>query len=82
MRYKTDKLRARIIEKFGSQKAFAEAMGMTEACLSRTLSRGSDWKHTKFMKAINLLEIPQTQISEYFFEPEIAFSQKAKGEKK
>lgn len=72
MTYKTEKLKARIIEKFGNQKAFAEALGMTEASLSRLLTSGKDWKGSMLMRAIELLEIPATQIDSYFFEPAVS----------
>ena len=72
MTYKTEKLKARIIEKFGNQKAFAEALGMTEASLSRLLTSGKDWKGSMLMRAIELLEIPVTQIDSYFFEPAVS----------
>ena len=35
MAYKTDKLQARIAEKFGTQSAFAEAIGMDKTTLNR-----------------------------------------------
>lgn len=75
MAYKTDKLKARIIEKFGDQKHFAEAMGINESTLSRILSTGREWKGSLMMKAIELLEIPAVQVDSYFFESEVANSQ-------
>lgn len=72
MAYKTDKLKARIVEKFGDQKTFAEAMGMNESTLSRYLASGSDWRGSLMMKAIDLLEIPSTQIDSYFFDQEVS----------
>ena len=72
MAYKTDKLKARIIEKFGDQKTFAEALGMTEPTLSRLLSEGRDWKGSMLMKAVELLEIPAMQVDSYFFEPMVS----------
>lgn len=72
MTFKTDKLRGRIVEKFGDQKTFAEALGMTEAMLSRLLNSGKDWKGTFLLKAIDLLEIPSSQVNDYFFEPMVS----------
>lgn len=72
MTYKTDKLKARIVEKFGDQKTFAEALGMTESMLSRLLNEGKDWKGSMLMKAVDLLEIPSTQVDAYFFEPKVS----------
>lgn len=72
MTYKTNKLKARIIEKFGDQKTFAAALGMSESMLSRLLNEGKDWKGSMLMKAVDLLEIPATQVDAYFFEPVVS----------
>lgn len=72
MTYKTDKLKARIVEKFGDQKSFAKALGMTEATLSRLLNEGRDWKGSMLMRAVELLEIPAVQVDSYFFEPTVS----------
>lgn len=73
--YNTEKLKARIIEKFGNQKNFADAMEMQESTLSRYLSEGKDWRGSQLMRAIELLEIPATQVDMYFFEPAVAKGQ-------
>ena len=70
--YKTEKLKARIVEKFGTQKAFCEAVGMYESTLSRYLSSGKDWKGSKLIKACELLEIPASEVDAYFFEPAVS----------
>lgn len=75
MAYKTEKLEARIIEKFGTQKAFAESLGVTKSTLSRYLSTGRDWKGSTLIKAIRLLEIPDDQIDTYFFDLRVAKAQ-------
>lgn len=72
MRYKTDKLQTRIAERFGTRKAFAEAVGMEESTLSRYLSQGKDWKGSLLIKAVEVLEIPADQIEAYFFVPEVS----------
>ena len=74
MAYRTDKLKARIIEKYGNQKNFAEAMKMDESTLSRYLA-GRDWKGATMIKAIELLEIPFGEVNTYFFEPVVSKSQ-------
>ena len=45
---------------------------MNESTLSRLLAEGKDWKGSMLMKAIDLLEIPQTQVDSYFFEPAVS----------
>ncbi len=72
MAFKTDKLKARIVAKYGDQKSFAKALGMPEATLSRLLNEGKDWKGSMLMKAVELLEIPAVQVDSYFFEPAVA----------
>ena len=72
MAYKTDRLKTRIIEKFGSQKEFAETLGMSEPTLSRLLNEGGEWKGSMLMKAVELLEIPAVQVESYFFESEVS----------
>ena len=81
MAYKTEKLEARIIEKFGTQKAFAESLGVTKSTLSRYLSTGRDWKGSTLIKAIRLLEIPEVEIDTYFFAPRVP-QKEPKGVKK
>jgi len=78
MAYKTNKLAEKITEKYGSQKAFAEALGMQESTLSRYLNSGRDWKGSKLIKAIKLLEIPVQEVESYFFEPRVEKNQPRK----
>lgn len=61
------KLRGRIVEKFGSQSAFAEAMGWRKALLSAKLNNKSEWSFPEVMKACELLEIPLKDAHLYFF---------------
>ena len=61
------KLRGRIIEKFGSQGAFAEAMVWREALLSAKLNNKSEWSFLEVMKACELLGIPLSDAHLYFF---------------
>lgn len=75
MAFKTEKLKARIIEKYGDQRTFAKALGMTEPTLSRLLNEGRDWRGSMLMKAVELLEIPAVQVDSYFFEPAVSKEQ-------
>lgn len=71
MAYKTEKLKAKVLEKYDNQKAFAKALGIPQATLSRYLN-GREWKGSTLVKAVALLEIPVDQIYTYFFEPEVS----------
>lgn len=61
------KLRGRIVEKFGSQSAFAAAVGWREALLSAKLNNKSKWEFSEVMKVCELLEIPLSEAHLYFF---------------
>ena len=61
------KLKGRIVEKFGSQSAFAAKMEWREALLSAKLNNKSTWAFPEVMKACELLEIPHNEAYLYFF---------------
>lgn len=61
------KLKGRIIEKFGSQAKFASAIGWSERTLSHKMNGKVPWRQTDICAAINLLELSQNDIQEYFF---------------
>ena len=61
------KLKGRIVEKFGSQAAFAAALGWREALLSAKLNNKSQWSFSEVMKACELLCIPLNEAHLYFF---------------
>lgn len=67
MSYDYSRLRGKIVEKFKSQRRFALAMGMSERTLSLKLSNKHYWKQPEILKAIELLGIPQEEITLYFF---------------
>ena len=67
MSYNYSKLLGRIIEVFGTQKKFAEAMGFSERTLSNKLTGKTPWDQCDIEKACILLKIPKTQINVYFF---------------
>lgn len=57
------KVRGAIIEKYGTQPAFAAAMGMHPATLSKKLNGKPDWTRGEIEKACTLLGIP---VSSFF----------------
>ena len=71
MTYKRDKLQARIIEVFGTQQAFAEAIGMDKTTLSKLLRDGRDWRGSSLIKAVEVLRISPSEIDSYFFDPAV-----------
>lgn len=65
------KLIGRIIEKFGSRTAFAEAMGLKSEALSRRLNKGKSFKVEEYVKACELLDISPEDMHLYFFTPKL-----------
>lgn len=63
------KLRGRIKEQFGSEKAFAEALGMTTSSLSARLNGKIQFDSDEIYLAAELLNIPDEEIGAYFFKP-------------
>lgn len=60
-------LRGKIREKFGTQEAFAVAMGMNPATLSAKLTGKTEWTRAEIEKACNLLGIALEDAHLYFF---------------
>ena len=63
------KLIGRIIEKFGTRRAFAEAIGISENSMSQKLSHKMAITTDDIMEwsKPELLDIPHNQIGAYFF---------------
>lgn len=67
MAYKYDKLIGKIIEVFGSRKAFAEAMHLSTASLSKKLNNRRFFDQREISRACELLGIAEDEVCEYFF---------------
>lgn len=67
MAFDYNKLRGRIVEKYGSQVTFAKAMKWSERTLSKKINGKIPWKQNDICTAINLLELSENDIQEYFF---------------
>lgn len=67
MKFDYRKLKSRIIERFGSMKDFANALGVSENLLSQIMSNKKHWESDLICKAVELLEIPDIEVQEYFF---------------
>lgn len=65
------KLKGKIIEKFGNQYSFAQAIGWSERTLSLKMNNQRVWTQKDIVKAIKLLDIPEKEIQDYFFEKEV-----------
>jgi hypothetical protein len=65
------KLSGRIREKYGSQKAFAKALGMSEAALSNKMTGIYYFTQPEIKKSVKLLELDPGSVTDYFFTPRI-----------
>ncbi len=61
------KLRGKIVEKYGNQKMFAEALKISENWVSMKLNEKSPFSKTDMENWAAALEIPSTEIYDYFF---------------
>lgn len=65
--YDYSKLKGRITEVFGTRKAFGKAMGWSNVTLTVRLNDESQWRQYEIEKAVELLRLEHSDISEYFF---------------
>lgn len=65
--YDLNKLRGRIVEVFKTQKAFAEALGVSERTMVLKLSGERYFTLPEIEEAAKLLKIAEADIQEYFF---------------
>lgn len=69
--FETDKLRGRIVEKYGSQNAFSAATGNSISFISQYLNGHTFLDQRVMNKWIEALDIPETEIDQYFFKPKV-----------
>jgi transcriptional regulator with XRE-family HTH domain len=67
MARKFGRLREQIKNVFGTQRAFADAMGINAATINAKLNGKADWNLSEIEKACGLLRVPADEINEYFF---------------
>lgn len=67
MPYDYSKLLGRIVEKTGTQNAFAAQMELSERSISLKLNGKVGWKQKEIAKACEVLAIPEKEIGDYFF---------------
>lgn len=61
------KLRGRIVEKFGTIRAFADALELSRVAVSNKLNGRSYFNQADMVKWGDLLEISADEFGEYFF---------------
>lgn len=62
------KLRGLIREKYGTQAAFADALGMSETTLSAKLNGKTEWTRQEIETTCKILGISAENIPTYFFD--------------
>lgn len=67
MAYDYNKLRGKIVEKFGTQGAFAKALGVSERTLSLKINGKIYFAQDEISKSCELLGIPDDNVQDYFF---------------
>lgn len=73
MSFNYAKLRGKIVEMYGSQTKFAEAMGISDRMLSLRMNGKSGWKQADIVKACELLQLDASDITLYFFNIEVQY---------
>lgn len=67
MAFEYQKLRGRIIEKFGTQDAFADALEKDRVFVSRKMNGNVQFSKADISKWCELLDIELSEIGDYFF---------------
>lgn len=67
MGYDYSKLLGKIVERVGTQAAFAEKIGRSERTVSLKLNGKRAWTQVEISKACEVLDIPVSEINDYFF---------------
>lgn len=65
--YDYSRLEGRIIEKYGTRQAFAEAVGFNPTTFSRKLNGAFEFRPSEMSRMIETLEIPLRDVGYYFF---------------
>jgi len=67
MNFRYNKLRGRIVEKFGSQSEFSKEIGQSEQIVTAKLAGRSSFTQDNIIKWSKALDIDQNDIGSYFF---------------
>ena len=67
LKFNYSKLKGRITEKCGTQRAFAGLLGITECTLTSKLNGYTYFTQSDIMRSIDLLDIDPGDVALYFF---------------
>ena len=65
--YKYDKLRGRIVEKYGTNRDFAKAVGISSVAMSKKLNGKIGLSQSDIISWSDLLDIDKAEYADYFF---------------
>ena len=71
MSYNYSALLGKIVEVYGTQSRFSNAMGLSERTISLKLNGKRQWKQEEILKAAEILHIRKAEILKYFFTLEV-----------
>ena len=71
MAFNYRKLKGRIVEICGTQGEFASRMGKSERTISLKLQGKIPWKQHEILKALEVLQLNESDIQAYFFDVEV-----------
>lgn len=65
------KLRGKIVEKYSTVSAFAQAFGVSKNTFSKKLNNQVKFSADDIIKIVDMLDIPENEINEYFFRQKV-----------
>ncbi len=68
MKFTYNKLRGRIIEKYGTHERFSKALGISKNSLSLKINGKTGFSQADIVKWCELLDLDVDEIGEYFFD--------------
>lgn len=71
IKFNHNKLRGRIIEKYGSISKFSIAWGKSKNTVSKKLNNGFRFSSDDIVEISDMLEIPPYEIGDYFFKQKV-----------
>lgn len=80
IKFDYSKLKGRIIEKCGTQKAFASLLGISAGTLTSKLLGYTSFTQQDILKSIKLLDIPDSDVTLYFFTVQVEKTQQKEDE--
>lgn len=72
----TNKLRGKIVEKFGTRKAFAETLNVRPESITRILSGQQDLHLGMIRRMVDALNLTGDEVVQIFFDGSVAVSQR------